>query len=240
MKQLLILIGIGCLLACSKEKVQPYNDVAGIAFYIKSDGTEADSISYSFALQAGEKERDTIFVKMRIVGSPSATDREIKVKAAPGTTATEGKDYIFPAINMPAGSSTVLYPIVLLKSDRLDTETVRLVAEISGNKDFEPGATGRETGGTINIHTYTIDFNNQLIMPGYWGLIDGYFGSFSITRYKFMISVFGTADFAPVEAGGKLTYADMINYPVKLRNALAAYEAVNGPLIDEFGNRVTF
>lgn len=228
------------MMACSKETVQPYDSTAGVAFYIKSDGTEADSISYSFALQAGAKTKDTIFVRMRIVGAPATVNRRIKIKAGIGTTAREGVDYELPAIDMPADSVAVLYPIVLIKSAHLDTATVRLVAEVANSEDFEPGTTGLETGGTINVHTFTVDFNNQLIMPGYWSLIDGYFGAYSKVRYRFMISVFGTADFAPVEVGGTLTYADLLNYPVRLRNALAEYEAGNGPLIDEFGNQVTF
>lgn len=240
MKKLLIIITILFFAACKKAAIEPYNDTPGIAFYINGDGTENDSLSYSFANQLEAKDTDTIFLKMRIVGAATDNAREISVKAAIGTTAREGIDYKLPGISLPAGELTVLYPVVLINSEELKDTTFRLVVEVAANKYFEPGAAGREIGNTINMHQYIIDFNNQLIKPGYWNLIQGYFGAYSATKYRFMMQVMGTSDFAPESAGGTLTYADLLNYPVTLRNALAEYEAVHGPLIDENGDRVTF
>jgi len=111
-----------------------------------------------------------------------------------------------------------------------------LVVEIAKSKDLTQGAVGQELGTTISLNKMTIDVSNQLMEPTYWSDIEPAFGTFSAVKFKFMIEVTGLSDFS-YEAIGTSGY---YNLPVKLRNALSEYEALHGPLIDEFGNQVTF
>jgi hypothetical protein len=72
--------------------------------------------------------------------------------------------------------------------------------------------------------------------PAYWDLLDPDFGEFSAEKYKFMVKVLGITDFSYDNIG----FDGFINFPVTLRNALAAYEAANGPLLDENRQQISF
>jgi len=241
MKYLSLLIGIVLFASCKKDEIPFYSGEDGISFYLSSN--ESDSLSYSFAYSLVEKQKDTVFLKVRILGAAADHPRKITVIPGNGTTARKGIDFDLPEFVVPAGGITALYPVVIYNTPEMKTKTFRLVAEIAENQDFKPGATGEETGsvnenypGTISLNKLKIDISSQLLKPGYWSTVQGAFGTFSITKFKFMISVTGLTDFSDPAIGTDGYY----NLPVKLRNALAAYELNNGPLIDEFGQRVTF
>lgn len=221
-------------IACKKDKVETYSGDNGIAFY--RGEYEEDSLTYSFAFSLTQKQKDTVMLRMRILGPAATYDRKLKVHAVAGTNAREGKDYILPEFTVPAGAITVQYPVVLLNSPEMTTQNFRIVLEMSPNQDFVQGATGIEIGSTVSIKQYILNVSNQFVEPSYWSDVSGAFGSFSVTRFRFMMQVTGLTDFSYEAIGNDGYY----NLPVTLAVELAAYEAVNGPLIDERGNRVTF
>lgn len=235
----LILLAIITLTACKKEKTEVFNGKAGISFYYVASGG-ADSTNFSFANQIVQKSRDTIFVRMRVMGTAVNYDREIEVKALPATTAKEGVNFILPKIILPADSLNTTYPIVLINSEDLKTNTYHLEVAVAENKDFVQGVVGQANITTRNIPLYKINFNNQLIQPDYWKYIANYFGDYSNVKYRFMIDVCGFSDFKPDSIGGTLSYSDFLNYNVKLKNALKIYEDANGPLLDETGQQISF
>ena len=235
MKYLLFFSLLCLTLACKKQDVATYSGDNGITFY--RGQYEADSLSYSFAFSIKPKQKDTVFLKMRVQGPAVDFARTVSVKAAAGSTARENIDYQLPEAKLPAGTLTLMYPVVLLNSPGMLTNTYRLIVEVAPNKDFSTGGFGAEiTGKTIAVKSVKIDVSNQILQPTYWPSIQGSFGPFSVAKFKFMIQVTGLTDFSDEAIGIDGFY----NLPVKLGNALAAYEAVNGPLIDENGNRVTF
>lgn len=234
MKYLLFLSILFLMAACKKENVSTYKGPDGITFYV--DEYEVDSLNYSFAYSPVPKNRDTVFLKMRVVGAAADYPRVISVTAGAGSTARQGKDYELPEITLPAGALTVLYPVVLLNSPEMTTTTFRLVAQVAPGKDFQVGATGREIGGTTSLEKIIIDMSNKIIKPSYWDDVESAFGAFSERKFRFMVQVTGLSDFSYDAIGVDGYY----NLPVKLQNALAEYEAVNGPMIDESGNEVTF
>ena len=232
----LLLFSLLCLtLACKKQDVATYSGENGISFY--RGQYETDSLSYSFAFSITPKQKDTIFLKMRVQGPAVDHARTISVKAAEGTTARENVDYRLSDAKLPAGALTLMYPVVLLNSPEMLTNTYRLIVEVAPNKDFTTVALGSEiTGETIALKSIKIDVSNRIVQPTYWTSIQGSFGTFSVAKFKFMIQVTGLTDFSDEAIGIDGFY----NLPVKLSNALVVYEAANGPLIDENGNRVTF
>ncbi|WP_295124947.1 DUF4843 domain-containing protein [uncultured Chitinophaga sp.] len=234
MKYLVFLSIITLAIACRKDNVEPYSGDNGIAFYL--DEYEVDSLTYSFAFSLTQLPKDTVFLKMRIMGPAAKNDRTVKVHAVAGSTAREGKDYILPEFTVPAGAITIDYPVVLLNSPEMTSQSFRLVLEMQPNKDFVQGATGLEVGSTMSIKQYKLNVSNQFVEPSYWSDVSGAFGLFSVAKLKFMMQVTGLTDFS-YEALGVDGY---YNLPVTLATALAEYEAANGPLIDENGNRVTF
>lgn len=235
----LILFAIITLSACKKDQTETFNGKAGISFYYISGGG-ADSTNFSFANQLQQNSRDTIFVRMRVMGSAVNYPREIEVKALPATTATEGVHFFLPKITLPADSLTIAYPIILINTSDLKTNTYHLEVAVAENKDFIQGAVGQANVTTRNIPVYKINFNNQLIKPDYWLYIANYFGDYSNVKYRFMIDVCGITDFRPDYIGGFLLYSDFLNYNVKLKNALKAYTDIFGPMLDENGTVISF
>jgi hypothetical protein len=235
MKYLLFFSLLCLTLACKKQDVATYGGDNSITFY--RGRYENDSLSYSFAFSITPKQKDTVFLKMRVQGPAVDYARTVSVKAAAGTTARENVDYQLSDAKVPAGALTLMYPVVLLNSPEMLTKTYRLVVEVAPNKDFTTGGFGAEiTGETIALKSVKIDVSNRIVQPTYWTSVQGSFGPFSVAKFKFMIQVTGLTDFSDEAIGVDGYY----NLPVKLSNALVAYEAANGPLIDENGNRVTF
>lgn len=242
------------LLTCSCEKSEIMTidpDNAGIAFFIVSNGSATDSLSYSFAYNTSEIEKDTVFINMRLTGETKPFDREIGVEAAEGTTAVLGKDFELPKIILPAGASTVKYPLVLFNTPALLTDDLRILLKVTETKDLKIGALGREIGTstiidgnlqisatTVNTDRYLIKFNNKLSEPDYWAELQYYgYGTFSITKFQFMLKILGTEKMDVVL---EWNYNQTIGYLVQMQNALADYEAANGPMVDENGLPVVF
>jgi len=237
MKRFLFFILLGLFAACKQQEVPTYKAEGGISFYVTT--SEADSLNYSFALSPTPKERDTVFLKMRILGPLSDKARTFTVKAAVGTTARQGIDYELPNYAVPAGAINIRYPVIVFKTPEMSAKAFRLVLEVGDDKDLKPGAIGIEMGNGItntkSLSQMKINISNRITKPSYWDQ-ERYFGDFSEVKFKFMISVTGLTDFSEAAIGVDGGY----NLPVKLQNALLAYEAIHGWLIDETGNRVTF
>lgn len=234
MKYLIILLLAAVCWSCGKDDLIDYEGGDGIAFYVGQ--YEIDSVSYSFAYSPVPISRDTVYLKMRVVGGAANHPRTIAVKAGVGTTARQGVDFILPEHILPAGALTVDYPVILLNSPEMEDTEFRLVAEVAESKDFTAGATGQEIGGTFNLPKMLVKITNRIVMPTYWPDVESAFGTFSAVKFRFMIQVTGLTDFSYEAIGTSGVY----NLPVRLQNALLEYEAANGPLIDENGNPVTF
>lgn len=234
MKKIFILsIILLWLIGCTKDDIMFFEGKDAMSIYIGQ--YEADSTVYSFAYSLPDVTKDTVFVKIRVQGAASAVDRTVEMTVADGTTAVVGQDYILPEFTLPAGSVEALYPVVLLRHTSQKGETKTLLVAIKSNADFEVGALGQEIGNSYSIAYYKIRFNDFLSMPAYWSAIQSYVGAFSVVKLQFMFSVYGSdKDF------GSLTTGERLNMRLRLRTALAEYEAVNGPLMDENDQRVTF
>ncbi|MGN6418293.1 MAG: DUF4843 domain-containing protein [Pseudobacter sp.] len=237
MRYLIVFAMASMLFACKKEKVPFYSEKDGIAFYTSTDAG-ADSTSYSFAFNVTPKDRDTVFFNMRIVGRKAGHDRMVKVVAGPGTSARLGVDFLLPEGVLPAGQVELKYPVVLLKTPEMATRSFDIVADVAENNDFILGAIGQlpifNNTTTINTRRVKVTVTDRFVQPGYWPSVEGVFGAFSQVKLQFMISVLGLSDYSGI------SFDQQLNFPVKLRQALADYEALNGPLIDENGVRVTF
>lgn len=232
MKQLsFIFVMLMIFSACKKDPDAKYSGQNGITFYYLS-GVEQDSVSYSFSFNQVPKAKDTVWVKMRLVGKLSDQPRDIKVITGAGTTAEEGKHYILPDYVLPADSFTVRYPVVLLSSPDLDNKAVRLVIRVGDSKDLVAGTIGQADPSSANTIQFKLNFSNKLIKPDYWNYIAGYIGEYSDVRYEFMIKVFGTANFRPDSKGGSITYSQWLNIQATLRNALDKHVREHGPIMD--------
>ena len=222
-------------LGCKKDEIITYQGADGISFY-STYYLDVDSVNYSFALQPSVKDRDTIFIPMRLQGKPSSKDRIIKLLALPGSTARVGVDYSLPEIKLPANQLVVKYPLVVFNTPEMNTTNFKLILAVDPNSELVAAAPGVPIDLSRNFNQMKISITGLLTRPTYWDSSQYFFGSFSVTKMQFMIKVTGLTNFD----SSVLPFSTILNTQVQLRNALAAYENVNGPLIDEQGNQVKF
>lgn len=230
----LLLLSIGGLQSCGTAELHEYE--AGPGAYFNT--LFGDSLNYSFANQIEDLERDTVLIDMRVMGDLPDQQRVIQLEAMEGTTAVEGKDYVLPAFTIAAKQHDIKYPVILINTQELKINTLKLMLRVAKNKDF-PEGTGIIKSG-FKYDKFRLNFNNRLIKPSYWLYIQNYFGDYSDVKYRFMIDVLGIADFTPDQLGGLINYSDFINYGGTMRKELEAYEAKNGPMLDETGKEISF
>lgn len=243
MKYLLYIMIVVCLFSCKKEAVETYQGKDGVSFFAYTfELLHTTAVrSYSFAFQTTQKQRDTLFIPMRITGKLSEQPRTVMLKTAQGTTATAGVDFELKEFTVPPGASTFNYPLILLNSAGMANNVYRIVLEPAETKDFTLGTLGQTPATTTlqteeNFRYLKIDVTGQYIEPSYWIYLQADFGGFSAVKYKFMVKTLGITDFSYDKIGSD----GLLNFPVTLRNALAAYEAANGPLLDENGQQISF
>ena len=243
MKYLSYILIVACLFSCKKEAVETYQGKDGISFFAYTyELLHTTAVrSYSFALQATQKQRDTLFIPMRITGKLSDKPRTVLLKTAQGTTATAGVDFELKEFTVPPGASTFKYPLILINSAGMANNVYRIVLEPAETKDFTLGTFGQTPAINIfteeNFRYLKVDATSQYIEPAYWSIyLVADFGEFSAVKYKFMVKTLGITDFSYDKIGSD----GLLNFPVTLRNALAAYEAANGPLLDENGQQISF
>ena len=244
MKYLLYVTMVFSLFSCKKEAVETYHGKDGVSFfaYTYQNLHTTATRSYSFAFQSTVKTRDTLFIPLRITGKLSDQPRTVLLKTAEGTTATAGVDFELKEATIPPGVSIFNYPLILINSVGMASNVYRIVLEPAETKDFTLGTLGTTPGITANsqpeenFRYLKIDVSNMYTRPAYWDLLDADFGEFSAEKYKFMVKVLGITDFSYDNIG----LNGSLNFPVTLRNALADYEAANGPLLDENKQPISF
>jgi hypothetical protein len=244
MKYLLYVTMVFSLFSCKKEAVETYQGKDGVSFfaYTYQQLHTTATRSYSFAFQSTVKTRDTMYIPLRLTGKLSDKPRTVLLKVAEGTTATPGVDFELKEVTIPPGLSIFNYPLVLINSAGMASNVYRIVLEPAETKDFTLGTFGQTPATTANLSTeenfryLKIDVSSMYVRPAYWDILDADFGEFSAEKYKFMVKVLGITDFSYDNIG----FDGFINFPVTLRNALAAYEAANGPLLDENRNEISF
>ncbi|WP_316792193.1 DUF4843 domain-containing protein [Pedobacter frigoris] len=237
--------------SCSKELV--YKNMPGI-YIDKEKLTARDSTAYSFAEKSATLMLDTIYIPVKISGELSGTDRIVPLTAnAAKTNATAGTHYqILPTV-VKANELTARAAVLLKRTPDLKTNQLRIFLEIVPNAEFPLIIANTKTNSTFNGEAsatynpgYLIKLTDQILKPDTW---DGsgswfkyYFGAYSAVKFKFIIEVTGRTvwgDRARYGADAP-TSAQMQIYYTKVITALYEYEKINGPMIDETGNQVTF
>lgn len=237
---LILLITLG---SCVKDTPRFAND-AGVYINKESMDSYKDSITYSFAVKPDALMQDTVFLPIRITGLPAKNDRRIPLTAVKdSTTAVEGQHYELPVCLIKADSFTARFAVVIKRRPELKDREVRLLLQVAPNQDFPLSITRLAAGANPY---YLVRLNDKLTKPDKWespgSWLQTFFGNYSETKFKFIIQATGRSNWPPRGRDGigapKLN--DMYNYSSMVHEALRLYEAANGPMIDENGNRVVF
>lgn len=229
-----LLFALLLLGACTKEQHLTYQDAPAVYFFTDSLNYTADSTTYSFAVHDSQLQQDTVKIPLKIMGEAADHDRQVNVEAIPdSTTAVQGQQYkILPAV-IKAGEYKDSLKILVMKTASLDSTEVRLSLRIVASADFQPGV--------IEKSTYLVKINNILTKPDNWdGLLALFFGNYSQVKFRFIIDVTGISVFNFKTPTGSIDFQYYMYLKQVMRDALTNYELLNGPLIDENGNPVTF
>jgi hypothetical protein len=251
--QFFLLLALLIMASCKKDELM-YEDQPGIYIDKEKFIGVRDSISYSFAEKASSLMLDTIYIPVKISGNMFATDRAVPLKVdAARTTAIAGTHYQILETKIKANEITARVPILIKRTADLKTNQVRLYVKIETSAEFPLNIINTKTNNTFNgepTSTYTqgylIKFSDQLLKPDTWDASGSwfklFFGNYSAVKYKFIIDVTGRTVWGPRARDGAEapTSTQMYIYYGKLLSALYEYEKVNGPMMDETGNPVTF
>ncbi|MFD2556738.1 DUF4843 domain-containing protein [Sphingobacterium tabacisoli] len=240
MKYILVTISVlAILFSCQKDTLSTYQGKEAIALYVGE--YEADSTVFSFVFSESLTGRDTFFLKLRLQGAPKSVDRKVQLEALNQSTAIENTDFVLPEVVLKADSSFLLYPVILLNTERIERQQLTLLVAVKENEFFSRAALGLSFGQVNNtmdksLGTYKIHINNFYTEPHYWVDFQYYgdVGEYSRVKFQFMQKVYEIKDLS------KLSRGDLYNMGLRLRKALADYEAEHGFLIDENNNRVEF
>jgi hypothetical protein len=238
MKQNLITITLFALLSmlmisCSKENLM-YTEAPAV--YFKKSIINPDSVIYSFGIRPNNIITDTVYLALRIMGSATATDREIKFSVAEGSTAKLGYHFAFGPLVMPAGQYETLIPVYLHRKAGLKDSILTARIRVLESKDFKPGYDDVISGSVLSRLEYRIVMNDQILRPSNWTAdYQPYFGVYSVVKYRFMIEVTGKTTWNAAMTPGEIN--DLVG---QVKFALYNYQQANGPLLDENGLAVVF
>ncbi|WEK37103.1 MAG: DUF4843 domain-containing protein [Candidatus Pseudobacter hemicellulosilyticus] len=231
--------------ACSKEELSSSLAADNSVFFLHRIGGgnigSTDSVSYSFVEKNSTVAIDTIWLTVRITGQPQNQDRPITLTAAKeGTTAVAGVHYKLLDYVMPKDSFQTQLGVVLLRDASLQTADYTLTVSLQPSAGFPVlMKEGVMADGTYySKNSMKIIFTDRLIKPSNWDTyLITFFGPYSEAKLRFIAGVLGISRFDS-GIGGQPIFPTMQYYQATVRNALIAYNAANGPLLDENNNPV--
>ncbi|MBV7531399.1 DUF4843 domain-containing protein [Chitinophaga sp. sic0106] len=229
--KLLLLIAAVVLVftqACTKEDRLMYDQEPSVYFYKQI--VNPDSVNYSFVVKPDSVTQDTIWLNLRITGKAGNTDRKINIQLDDSSTATAGKHFMMPQAVIAAGTYSVRTPVIILRSPDEKDSVFTAYFSIGDSPDLQKGYSDKLS--------YKISVTDQLVKPSDWnGITELFYGSYSKVKHQFMVSRLGTT---AVTMSTGAQFSELMSILQKMRVDLLKYEAINGPLIDENGTRVTF
>lgn len=171
---------IAALIFCScsdKDLLYDSNDTL-ISF------VSSDSIDYSFSFEPVDYTEHEIKIPIEIVGVPVNYDREYNVVVDDdASTALESEyEIINENFVIAANKMSDTLVIKLIKSDRINNETVKVKLDLLSTSDF----------GTPPVEktSMVVNFTNKLNKPSWWDSWAPIFGDFSQIKYKLWINYY--------------------------------------------------
>lgn len=220
------------LTACSVDDFT-YQDTARVRLEgpeIYAAGT--DSLTFSFVTYSSDTQEKVMDIDVLIMGNAADYDRTAAIQVvADKTTATTDLYELPLTVTVPAGEVKGTLPVTLKRSEVLQTKEARLCIEVAATSDFQVGVEEQKR--------FTLIWNDILTMPTNWDDLEEFFGSYSNTKYRFMIE---NSDGITEFDADTMSWAQLQSYKMKFQNALNDYNDAHpgNPLRDENGVLVSF
>lgn len=251
MKSVLIFVFILVFLGCRQDEYLLYRDDSRLQFgpipekiYVEAAEWEDTLKMYSFLSRPIEKLLDTVYFDLYNIGPLIGEDRPYKLRqtlldsvnnALPGIhyKAFDDPDVV-PLYIIPANSSHVKVPIILMRDTSLESKVYTLKFEIEENEYFKLGD-WRKTWRKLVL-------SEILQRPTLW--LDAVFGSYSKVKHRFMIEQTGLKwddDYLSiVKSDVTMSYYWQRKFQELLYEYNNNSENENVPLYDEYGREVKF
>ena len=258
-KQILfVMFLLGSVIACRKNEIILFDrDEAGVYFqtgwqtrlYVNSE-TYVDSVDYSFSVESDTVTEKVLDVLVRTMGKVKDFPRLVKLSVdAENSTAMEGVHYEidFDAAVIPAGASSISFPVKFFRTQDLMGEKIKLVLKLEDNENFKVYFKEQKNtnvyyaaGEQIWADRYVFMVSEIYSEPNYWRSgADDAFGPWSVSKFRFVNKVCeipvqdwqrgGHSD-SKVQAGRFPIYGYMV------RNALQELADSGTPMLDDDGS----
>lgn len=237
-----VLFGVlGVFSACQKENIAAYSDAERINVDLRQMNLTKDTIEVSLGFYEGDVM--DIDMKLYVMGYPKDYDREVAIEVVSSNNAEAGKTYELPEkIIMPANDIRCTIPLKVLRDPDLMKAAKSFRINLKSSDDFEVGLYPTlYISVTDDVPTVWIGDENWMKDGSFYLSIEDCFGKCSRVKYKFVYEVLGIYDFSVWNVWGFM-YDKAKFVPAKklLKKELEKWEAVNGPMMDENNERVTF
>jgi hypothetical protein len=232
MKQINILLalaaGLGISVAgCNKNTdLALYENDPAISFYTNVGVNAVDTAAYNFVLLPVNEKTDTVYLPIRVQGFAATKDRQVNITVRDSSTARAGIHYKIGTAILHAGRYMDSIPVYLYRKAGMTDTTFKMYLDLQPSADLKLGYG--------NHLAYKLTVTDRVVPPTWSYTFSSTFGAFSNVKFRFMVSTLQVTSFSgllPSQAAAMAT---------KCKLALAEYEAANGPLIDENGQRVVF
>ena len=221
------------LASCAQDEDFFYQDqprVRLVGENIWAVGT--DSVTFSFVAYASDVTEQEIKVDAQIMGDVAQRDRTVNLIVVADKTTADASQYTVPSqVTIPSGAAKATFPVVLKRDASLQTKSVRLYLKVADSADFL-------TGVNEENHIVFI-WNDVLSKPNNWPDLEPFFGTYSDTKYRFMLTNSGGLGEFSTDT---MTWAQLTSLRIRFQNALNAYNDAHlgNPMTDENGQLVTF
>lgn len=250
MKKILILsitfLSLFGLTSCNEEEIETYKTTDNIYFSpaVYSFGgfnqPLIDSTGFSFSLKKTEVNQLIYKIPVRVQGSLSNVDRQIKVTVDPSSTAVQGTHFTLPEnIVMRAGKEVDTIAVTVKRTADMKTNNFILVLNLEENDFFTTNMSSKVvnvlTGKTISFIRFKLSFDDVLVKPRGW--FDTYLGVFSAKKLFLMSDLIHIepAIFDQTPGSPGLSFAEYGYYANFMKRYLADQKAAGNTIYEADG-----
>lgn len=227
--------------ACTQNEMLSYENDPAIYFAGNLEN-QSDSVNHSFFMLSSEIAKDTVLVRINIMGELSSQARPVAVvqtNAGAEEAAVAGTHYVpfddatlKPLYQVPAGKEFVDIPIVFIRDASLDSTKVRLELSLTTNEYFRPGI--------VEKQRFVLTTTDLIEKPSAWDTRWYMFlgRSWGSVKMRFIIDITGYTDWYTTPTDMAL----MQYFGAIAKQKLIEYNAAHpdDPLREANGDLVTF
>lgn len=225
-------IAMSSLFGCKKnEQDAKFKDVDRINLEgSQQELAVADSVNFSFAPYPSTITSYNLTLVAKVGGTVADKDREIKIEVDASKTTADPSEYALPSsFIIKAGTVVSNIPIILKRSVRIASRSVKLTLKTVSNTEFQLGQKS----------SFTFIWTDDVIRPSTWSNgFQFYLGNYSKVKHRLILSSTEYKDLNLIDASKNFDLYDVIMYIASAtRAAKNDYNAANpgAPLKNEFG-----